>query len=131
MRKTLTYRVTVARLLLLVQLFMLTNAVVFRHAHRLPDGTIVVHAHPFLPKALGGPGSDPTGSDPIQPNNHSKQQLIWLDAMTDVAYPFTEPTFFTFQAPEQPLLSAPASAIDARVRWAKFTCFSHRGPPLA
>ncbi|WP_375443855.1 hypothetical protein [uncultured Fibrella sp.] len=125
MRQTATYRITVARLLLLVQLFMLTNAVVFRHAHRLPDGTIVVHAHPFLPKALGGPGSDP-----VQPNNHSKQQLIWLDAMTDVAYPFAEPTFFTFQAPDQPLLPAPTSAIHAQVRWATFTCFSHRGPPL-
>ncbi|MBO0949305.1 hypothetical protein [Fibrella forsythiae] len=126
MRKTSTYRVTVARLLLLVQLFMLTNAVVFRHAHRLPDGTIVVHAHPFLPKALGGPGSDP-----VQPNNHSKQELIWLDAMTDVAYPFTEPTFFTFQAPEQPLLPTPTFARHVQVRWVDFTCFSHRGPPLA
>ncbi|ARK10626.1 hypothetical protein A6C57_09960 [Fibrella sp. ES10-3-2-2] len=125
MRQTATYRITVARFLLLVQLFMLTNAVVFRHAHRLPDGTIVVHAHPFLPKALGG-----AGSDPIQPNNHSKQQLIWLDAMTDVAYPFTEPTFFAFQAPEQPCLLAPTSAVHAQVRWAEFTCFSHRGPPL-
>ncbi|MEZ0538275.1 hypothetical protein [Fibrella arboris] len=126
MRKNATYRLTVARLLLLVQLFMLTNAVVFRHAHRLPDGTIVVHAHPFLPKALGGPGSDP-----VQPNNHTKQELIWLDAMTDVAYPFTEPTFFAFQVPDQPLPPAPASAIHAQVRWGTFTCFSHRGPPLA
>lgn len=125
MRKTATYRITVARFLLLVQLFMLTNAVVFRHAHRLPDGTIVVHAHPFLPKALGGPGSDP-----VQPNNHSKQELIWLDAMTDVAYPFTEPTFFAFQALAKPLLPAPATPLIADVRRASFTCFSHRGPPL-
>lgn len=114
-----------ARLLLLVQLFMLTNAVVFRHAHRLPDGTVVVHAHPFLPKALGGPGSDP-----VQPNNHSKQELIWLDALTDVAYPFTEPAFFTFRAPEQGPLTTPTAALHAQVRWAAFTCFSHRGPPL-
>ncbi len=125
MRQTATYRTTVARLLLLVQLFMLTNAVVFRHAHRLPDGTIVVHAHPFLPKALGGPGSDP-----VQPNNHSKQELIWLDAMTDVAYPFTDPTFFVFQAPTEPQLSAPPTPSVAAVRRADFTCFSHRGPPL-
>lgn len=125
MRQPSAYRTTVARLLLLVQLFMLTNAVVFRHAHRLPDGTIVVHAHPFLPKALGGPASDP-----VQPNNHSKQQLIWLDAMTDVVYPFAEPTFFTFQAPTEPLLPAPATPIGAEVRRADFTCFSHRGPPL-
>ena len=119
-----------ARLLLLVQLFMLTNAVVFRHAHRLPDGTIVVHAHPFLPKALGGPGDDPTGSDPVQPNNHTKQELIWLDAMTDVAYPFTEPTFFTFSAPAAPPEPAPATPVATVARRADFTCFSHRGPPL-
>ena len=125
MRKTAPYRSAVARLLLLVQLFMLTNAVVFRHAHRLPDGTIVVHAHPFLPKALGGPGSDP-----VQPNNHSKQELIWLDALTDGAYPFTEPLFFAFQATTNSLLPAPSSTIQTQVYWAEFTCFSHRGPPL-
>ena len=125
MRQPVAYRSAIARLLLLVQLFMLTNAVVFRHAHRLPDGTIVVHAHPFLPKALGGPGSDP-----VQPNNHSKQQLIWLDALTDVAYPFTEPLFFAFLAPQKSLPAHPSPAIQAQVRWADFTCFSHRGPPL-
>ena len=126
MHQPTTYRISVARLLLLVQLFMLTNAVVFRHAHRLPDGTIVVHAHPFLPKALGG-----SGADPVQPNNHTKQQLIWLDAMTDVAYLFTEPTFFSFEAPDQPLLPKPTPPVAVQVRWAEFTCFSHRGPPLA
>ncbi len=125
MRQTATYRTTVARLLLLVQLFMLTNAVVFRHAHRLPDGTIVVHAHPFLPKALGGPSSDP-----IQPNNHTKQQLIWLDAIADVAYPFTEPTLFVFQAPAESLVPALAIPVREDVSRANFTCFSHRGPPL-
>ena len=125
MRRSIPYRTAVARLLLLVQLFMLTNAVVFRHAHRLPDGTIVVHTHPFLPKALGGPGSDP-----VQPNNHSKQELIWLDAMTDVAYPFTEPTFFAFEAPGQFAPPTPVSSVYQYVTQHEFTSFSHRGPPL-
>ena len=124
MRQAVTYRSAIARLLLLVQLFMLTNAVVFRHAHRLPNGTIVVHAHPFLPKALGGPGADP-----VQPNNHSKQELIWLDALTDVAYPFTEPTFFAFQAIS---FLPPSTAVFAHyqpVISQTFVCFQHRGPP--
>lgn len=121
MRNRRLYRSTVARLLLLVQLFMLTNAVVFRHAHRLPDGTIVVHAHPFLPKANG----------PIQPNDHTRQELVWLDAVTDACYPFTEPTFFVFLAPVSPLLPAPAPALAESAHSIAFTCFSHRGPPLA
>ena len=125
MRQAVTYRSTVARLLLLVQLFMLTNAVVFRHAHRLPDGTIVVHAHPFLPKALGGPGSDP-----VQPNNHSKQQLIWLDALTDVAYPFTEPAFFAFQGSASVLVSVDFCVDYQRIISQTFVCFQHRGPPV-
>ena len=104
---------------------MLTNAVVFRHAHRLPDGTIVVHAHPFLPKALGGPGSDP-----IQPNNHSRQELIWLDALTDVAYPFEDPQFFAFFTPQHLPLPAPDVAPTTQIRRPAFACFSHRGPPI-
>lgn len=126
MQITTTYRTAVARLLLLIQLFMLTNAVVFRHAHRLPDGTVVVHAHPFLPKALSG-----TSSDPVQPNDHTRQQLIWLDAITDAAYLLAEPVFFVFQAPEPSFLPAPAARLIAQVRWGTFTCFSHRGPPAA
>lgn len=126
MRVADLYRPAIARLLLLIQLFMLTNAVVFRHAHRLPDGTVVVHAHPFLPKALGG-----ATSDPVQPNDHTRQQLIWLDAITDAAYLLTEPVFFAFQALGSPLLPALADRFTPQVRWGAFTCFSHRGPPKA
>lgn len=125
MRFIYTYRSAVARSLLLIQLFMLTNAVVFRHAHRLPDGTIVVHAHPFLPKALGS-----ASSDPVQPNDHTRQELIWLDAIADAAYLLTEPTFFVFQAPAPFQLPAPVAPLVSSVRWGTFTCFSHRGPPM-
>ena len=125
MRQPVAYRSAIARLLLLIQLFMLTNAVVFRHAHRLPDGTIVVHAHPFLPKALGG-----DGSDPVQPNNHSKQQLIWLDALTDVAYPFAEPAFFAFQGVVSVLTSVEFWTDYQLIISRTFVCFQHRGPPF-
>ena len=125
MCKLSSYRSVVARLLLLVQLFMLTNAVVFRHAHRLPNGTIVIHAHPFLPKALGGPGSDP-----IQPNNHSKQELIWLDALANVVYPLVEPLFFACLTVAH-IFGAVDFMIDYQsITPQTFVCFSQRGPPV-
>ncbi|MBO0937320.1 hypothetical protein J2I47_12255 [Fibrella sp. HMF5335] len=121
MNHVLFHRVAIARLLLLVQLFMLTNAVVFRHAHRLPDGTLVVHAHPFLPKAPG----------PIQPLDHSKQELIWLDAVAHTPYLFYEVATFQFipdvvysWPTKQTTVPATGKLIHT------FVYFSHRGPPL-
>jgi hypothetical protein len=120
-----SFRPAVARLLLLIQLFMLTNAVVFRHAHRLPDGTIVVHAHPFLPKALGG-----DTADPIQPNNHTRQELIWLDAIAYAPYLHTDPPAFGWLVvptllPDDPIPVSPGQVFYTEVRYV-----FPRGPPV-
>jgi hypothetical protein len=121
-----TYRPAVARLLLLVQLFMLTNAVVFRHTHRLPDGTVVVHAHPFLPKALGG-----DSADPVQPNDHTRQELIWLDAVAHDTYLHTESPAFgwlklTTLPPDERVAGVAVILFRTSVRYVAL-----RGPPLA
>jgi hypothetical protein len=120
-----SYRPVIARLLLLIQLFMLTNAVIFRHAHRLPDGTVVVHAHPFLPKALGG---DAEG--PLQPNTHTRQALIWLDALAHATYLELDAHTFTWlNVPElafnDPLVEAEVAPFSIQVR-----CIALRGPPV-
>ncbi|GAA4456461.1 hypothetical protein GCM10023189_25780 [Nibrella saemangeumensis] len=50
---------------------IIISGVVFRHAHRLADGTIISHTHPYKPFNKG----------PFQPNTHTQQELIWLDQL--------------------------------------------------
>ena len=70
------YRFNVARLFFGLYLAVLVNGVVFRHAHRLADGTIICHAHPYK----SSPGTQ-------SPNHaHSRDELIWLDAFTNALY---------------------------------------------
>jgi hypothetical protein len=81
--------------MLLIQL----NNVLFRHAHRLTNGKIISHAHPYKP----------IGNGPFQPNNHTNNELFLLDVFTgalfisNLAFSFTflireaigfKPTFF-------------------------------------
>lgn len=51
--------------------FVLSINILFRHAHRLPDGRIVSHVHPF--KWTGEKG-------PLPYNPHTTSELSWLDA---------------------------------------------------
>jgi hypothetical protein len=57
-------------------LAILTNGIVFRHAHRLSDGTILCHAHPY--KNSSGTG--------FPDHTHSRDELIRLDAFTNAFY---------------------------------------------
>ncbi len=116
------YRLTIARFLLVLFVLTLVNGVVFRHAHRLADGTIVSHAHPFLP----------VGNDPYQPNNHTQQEIIWLDALSQILYADWQPTIFVALLPlivgilsSPPLLQKSIFSPAARI------VFRHRGPPVA
>ncbi|SDN06944.1 hypothetical protein SAMN04488090_4917 [Siphonobacter aquaeclarae] len=52
---------------------MLVNGVVFRHGHRLADGRIISHAHPFRSNGKG----------PILPNSHTSLELLLLDAVSN------------------------------------------------
>ena len=56
-------------LLLLLTFFIYhLNSALYTHLHKLEDGTIVVHAHPYIPQ-------DDTGKQ----HNHSKEELIILE----------------------------------------------------
>ncbi|GAA4410822.1 hypothetical protein GCM10023187_35890 [Nibrella viscosa] len=70
------HRFLLARLQLGLFLGIVVSGIVFRHAHRLADGTIISHTHPFKPFT----------KDPFQPNNHSRQELIWLDQLAHALF---------------------------------------------
>lgn len=72
----LPYRRSVARFLLLVFGLLWFNSVAFRHAHRLPGGRVIVHAHPYKP----------VGNSPYQPNTHTAQELVWLDTLSQPVF---------------------------------------------
>jgi hypothetical protein len=56
---------------------------IFIHAHRLPDGRIVIHTHPY--KLTGKQG-------PISNNPHTSFELFWLDMCSNAPFvPGAEP----------------------------------------
>lgn len=68
-----TTRPTIARILLVFFAALLLNGIVFRHAHRLSDGKIITHAHPYKP----------VGSSPYQPNTHTASELYVLELVSN------------------------------------------------
>ena len=120
MSRLYAYRFGLARFLLGLYLAVLTNGVVFRHAHRLADGTIICHAHPYK----SSPGTQ-------FPNHaHSRDELIWLDAFTNAFY--ANPGVFVWTA----LVLVVALLMTTEVAPASFffsalhVAFRHRGPPV-
>jgi hypothetical protein len=67
---------------------LLLNGIVFRHGHRLPDGRIISHAHPFWPDGQG----------PIKSNTHSAGELFLFDALSNASFTPTEVVTFGFVA---------------------------------
>ena len=87
------YRPVLARFLLGLFVAIMLNGLVFRHAHRLADGTIITHAHPY----------NPFGKSPISSNSHSRHELVILDLFSNAT--FTAPdAFLTLAGPTAVLL---------------------------
>ena len=55
---------------------MLLNGVVFRHSHKLTNGKIITHAHPYKP----------ISNSPYQPNNHTTNELYVLDLISNALF---------------------------------------------
>lgn len=79
-------RLNTARFLLVFYALILVNGVAFRHAHRLANGQIITHSHPF--KACG--------ESPIQPNSHTTNELQLLDAIANGLFVGGADFVFTF-----------------------------------
>lgn len=67
---------------------LLLNGIVFRHAHRLADGRIITHAHPFWPDGKG----------PLQANTHSAGELALLDGLSNPLLTLSPSLTFCFVA---------------------------------
>jgi len=70
-------RQTIAHSFLVIFTLMLLNGIVFRHAHRLSNGTIITHAHPY--KASNQ-------KTPFQPNDHTTKELFLLDNFSNALF---------------------------------------------
>ncbi|MFD2571602.1 hypothetical protein ACFSUS_13235 [Spirosoma soli] len=115
-----SYRFGVARFLFGLYMAVLINGVVFRHAHRLADGTIICHAHPYK----SSPGTQ------FPSHAHSRDELIWLDAFAHALY--ANPTALVWTAVLAVVLVLTVSGV-ARLLSPFSTehiAFRHRGPPV-
>lgn len=114
-----THRLQVARIVLGLFLAIWANGVVFRHAHRLSDGRLIVHAHPYWP----------FGKGPILPNTHTAQEILLLDLAANL--PVVVSAFFAFlfllRSFQQPIFWFAERSYPTAD---SFFCFSHRGPPF-
>jgi len=111
-------RQCLAWLLFTLFALMQVNLVVFRHGHRLSDGRIVSHAHPFWPDGKG----------PIKSNPHSAGELALLDALSNGGF-VDQPALcvdFLFALPQPSRVRVEPSA---PFLTRPFHCFAHRGPP--
>lgn len=70
-------RPTIAGVLLAFFSLLTLNNIVFRHAHRLANGQIITHAHPYWPSK---------NKPPYQPNHHTNGQLVLLDALSHAVF---------------------------------------------
>ena len=120
MSVTTTYRSRVARIFLLIWVGMLANSVVFRHAHRLADGRIITHAHPYVP----------VGKSPFQPNPHSQHELIWLDIAGNTPYTSPEVVLLPTALVGDPATVQVRPAAESASRASRHPLFLRRGPPV-
>lgn len=98
---------------------LLLNGIVFRHAHRLADGRIITHAHPFWPDGKG----------PIHPNTHTAGELALLDGVSNPLLTIATAVTYCFVAGvvgvirEISFAESPLRAVPLRSR-------TLRGPPV-
>lgn len=114
------YRFGIARFLLGLYIAVLINGILFRHAHRLSDGTIICHAHPYK----SSPGTR------FPHHAHSRDELIWLDVFANLLYSTTEAmTWVAFTASILLLIAGPVVSVCFHFS-ATHVAFRHRGPPV-
>ncbi len=98
---------------------ILANGIFCIHSHKLANGQIVVHAHPYFPQEDGKP----------IPNNHSAGELIILGQFLHAGIVFSEITFIDFSVPEIEILNRSHEPTFFAVKQ-YFFCTPHRGPPF-
>lgn len=120
MRKNQVIHKVTALILLGCISLIVHNAFSNKHLHRLGDGTIIAHAHPYHPE------KSPT---PFQKHGHTSTELCFfsttgsLDWLSTLA--FIVPLVFLI-----PLINIPVLFKENKVFQIRFFHPSFRGPPL-
>ncbi len=99
---------------------VLINGVVFRHTHRLADGTVICHAHPF--KSL--PGTQ------FPSHSHSRDELIWLDAFANALYAHADSVVWIALVAVVLVVAVGGTAAVKAPFIATRIAVRHRGPPV-
>ena len=114
------YRPALARLLLGLFMAIVINGLVFRHAHRLADGTIITHAHPY----------NPFGKGPLSSNPHSRHELVTLDLFSNATFTTPDTLFVLAGSTVVLLLITLLFAPTLPVRDVLWASPLNRGPPV-
>ncbi|NDU97955.1 hypothetical protein [Spirosoma terrae] len=112
------FRFGIARFLLGLYIAVLTNGVAFRHAHRLSDGTIICHAHPY--KSSGSQ---------FPQHAHSRDELIWLDGIANAIYANPDFVIWVPLLLTVVLFNSNGRAVKHFHFVSSHFAFRHRGPP--
>ncbi len=113
------YRAGIARLLLSIYVAVFLNGVIFRHAHRLADGTIICHAHPYK----SSPGTQ------FPSHAHSRDELIWLDAFTNALYANPDAIAALLVVAIVLIVTVGSATSAPYFSPSAHVAFRHRGPP--
>ncbi|WP_159476285.1 hypothetical protein [Dyadobacter sp. 3J3] len=96
MRLQISKRQRTASFLLLLWALICLSNVVFRHAHRLPNGSIISHVHPYTEFA---------SKCPFPNHHHSQSELNWLDCLSNIPFDsFTSDVSFEIALLKKPAL---------------------------
>ncbi len=113
-------KIKIARSILVLFVLMQLNSVAFRHAHRLSDGKIITHAHPYKP----------VGDSPYQPNGHTANELYVLDLVSNGSF-VSNPVFGFVALTVNAFVSHKISFFQYQQRFLtrSVSCLLLRGPP--
>lgn len=105
-------------LLVLWGLICLSN-VVFRHAHRMPDGRIISHVHPYA--EFGTKCNFPA-------HQHTQSELLWLDCISNIPFDSFLPEL-TFFVPGIWLVARTVYVYEEKQTFRNSSSIFLRGPP--
>ncbi|ADY52538.1 hypothetical protein Pedsa_1985 [Pseudopedobacter saltans DSM 12145] len=97
---------------------ILANNILFVHSHKLANGQIIVHAHPFFPQDDGT----------TAPHQHNSNEYIALGKVFQPSLRLSEICYVDFHI-DLPLLIAQYNFIISEVNKVNRFPYEHRGPP--
>lgn len=109
----------IAHLQLILFCLIQANGILFTHAHKLPNGQIIVHAHPFFPQEDGKPKA----------HKHTNGELIILGQAFHPAFISQESFSFDFFNASKIQTEEVEKTINHYSDKYHFFA-SHRGPPV-